>query len=60
MIVSKDKSLIKEIKKDFINFDMRKDDKFRFNFQMTETQAAFGRAQLKKLNFFISKRKKNF
>lgn len=59
MIVSKDKSLIKEIK-DFINFDMRKDDKFRFNFQMTETQAAFGRAQLKKLNFFISKRKKIF
>ena len=59
MILSKDKSLIREIK-DFLDFDMRKDEKFRFNFQMTDIQAAFGRAQLKKMNIFISKRKKIF
>ena len=59
MIVSKNRSLIKGIK-DFINFDMRKDKKFRFNFQMTDVQAAMGRTQLKKLNEFIRVRKKIF
>lgn len=57
MIVSKNKSLISKIK-DFINFDKRKDFKFRFNFQMTEFQAAFGRAQLKNIEKYINIRKK--
>jgi len=59
MIVSKNTAFIKEIK-DFLNFDMRKDKNFRFNFQMTDIQAAMGRTQLKRLNSFIKIRKKIF
>ena len=55
MLVSKNKSLIKEIK-DFLKFDLRRDKKSRFNFQMTDIQAAMGRIQLGKINDFIAKR----
>ena len=55
MLVSKDKSLITEIK-DFLKFDLRRDKKSRFNFQMTDIQAAMGRIQLGKINDFIAKR----
>ena len=54
MVVSKDKTFISEVK-DFIDFDKRRDDKLRFNFQMTEIQAAFGRAQLRNIKSFIKK-----
>ena len=53
MVVSKDKTFISV--KDFIDFDKRRDDKLDFNFQMTEIQAAFGRAQLRNIKSFIKK-----
>jgi perosamine synthetase len=59
MVVSKNKDYIDEIR-DYINFDCRLDDKFRFNFQMTELQAGVGRAQLKQLPEFIKRRKEIF
>ncbi|MDA8658487.1 DegT/DnrJ/EryC1/StrS aminotransferase family protein [Flavobacteriaceae bacterium] len=55
MIVSRNKSLIKEIK-DFIYFDQKIDSKLRFNFQMSEIEASIGRVQLKRLQEFINKR----
>jgi perosamine synthetase len=59
MIVSKNKNLIKSIK-DFLEFDLRNDQKIRFNFQFTDLQAAIGREQLKKLPMFLKKREKIF
>ncbi len=59
MIVSKDLHLIEEIR-DFLNFDGRKDDKRRFNFPLTEVQAAIGREQLKKLDSFLMRREEVF
>jgi len=59
MIVSKNKSLIDEIK-DYREFDMRSDKKMRFNFQMTDLQAAIGIEQLKKLPEFLKRRKEIF
>lgn len=56
MVVSKDKSLIDQIR-DFREFDQRTDDLKRFNFQMTDVQAAIGREQLKKLPGFLERRK---
>lgn len=56
MVVSKDKSVI-EFLKDLRDFDMKHDDRVRFNFQMTDLQASIGREQLKKLNDFIIKRR---
>jgi len=55
MIVSNDKSIINEIK-DYRLFDMRNDNKMRFNFQMTDLQAAIGIEQLKKLPDFLKRR----
>ena len=59
MIVSKNSSLISEIR-DYLNFDCRRDDKVRFNFQMTDIQASMGIIQLKKLNSFIAARSEIF
>ncbi|MEO8949202.1 MAG: DegT/DnrJ/EryC1/StrS family aminotransferase [Mucilaginibacter sp.] len=59
MVISKDAQIIKEIK-DYINFDMKNDNIDRFNFQLTEMQAAVGRVQLKKLNNFLSRREDIF
>ncbi len=58
-LVSYDKSLIEKLK-DYRNFDARSDSKLRFNFQLTDMQAAIGREQLKKLPEFIFKREKIF
>lgn len=58
-IVSEDKGLIDEIR-DYREFDMRQDYKMRFNFQMTDLQAAIGRVQLKKLDRFIERREEIF
>jgi len=59
MIISKNKELIEKVK-DYREFDFRSDNEKRFNFQMTEIQAAIGREQLKKLPEFIEKRNKIF
>lgn len=59
MIVSKDSSLIQEIK-DYRLFDRRNDSKIRFNFQMTDLQAAIGTTQLRQLPQFIARREEIF
>jgi len=58
-IISRDKNLISEIR-DYRKFDCRRDEKLRFNFQMTDLQASIGRIQLKKLPFFIESRERIF
>lgn len=59
MLVSQDKSLVDAIR-DYREFDCRHDQKKRFNFQMTDLQAAIGREQLKKLPDFLKKREEVF
>ncbi|SFC24265.1 DegT/DnrJ/EryC1/StrS family aminotransferase [Pseudoalteromonas denitrificans] len=55
MLVSKSKNLIEQAK-DYIKFDQQHDNNARFNFHITEVQAAIGRVQLKKLPEFIKQR----
>jgi perosamine synthetase len=55
MVVSKNKDLIDSIR-DYRQFDQRTDHKARFNFQMTDIQAAIGRVQLQRLSDFLNKR----
>ncbi len=55
MIVSKDKSFIKELK-EYRTLNEKSNDKIRFNVQMTDLQAAIGRAQLQQLPQFIKRR----
>jgi len=59
MIISRNKEIIEKVK-DYREFDFRSDNEKRFNFQMTEIQAAIGREQLKKLPEFLEKRNKIF
>ena len=59
MYVSKNKKLVDRVK-DYREFDYRHDQKKRFNFQMTEIQAAIGREQLKKLPKFLERREEIF
>ena len=59
MVVSKERALIDEIK-DYREFDCRRDRKQRFNFKMTDLQAAVGRVQLQKLPGFIIRRQEIF
>ncbi|MBI3553509.1 MAG: DegT/DnrJ/EryC1/StrS family aminotransferase [Elusimicrobia bacterium] len=59
MVVSKDKDLVTEIR-DYRQFDGRRDDKKRFNFQMTDLEAAVGRVQLKRLPEFLHRREEIF
>ena len=58
-VVSKDKSLIDAVR-DYREFDCRTDGKLRFNFQMTDLQAAIGRVQLNRIQEFIIKRQNIF
>jgi len=58
-VVSWSRDQIDEIR-DFREFDMRDDLKPRFNFQMTDLQAAIGRVQLAKLGRFIERREEIF
>lgn len=46
--------------RDYREFDYRKDSKARFNFKMTDLQAAIGREQLKKLPSFLKRREEIF
>lgn len=55
MLVSKDKALV-DAARDYREFDQRRDNKKRFNFQMTDLQAALGREQLKRLPEFLARR----
>ena len=59
MFVSRDQGLVDKVR-DFRDFDCRKDRKYRFNFQMTDLQAAIGRVQLKKLPNFLERREEIF
>jgi len=59
MIVSRDRALTDAIR-DYREFDCRRDSKIRFNFQMTDLQAAVGRVQLTKLPGFLSRREEIF
>jgi len=59
MFVSKDKDLVDKVR-DYREFDCRRDEKHRFNFQMTDIQASIGRAQLQQLPFFLERRREIF
>lgn len=58
-VISRDKALIDKVR-DFREFDCRDDTKLRFNFQMTDLQAAVGRVQLSRLPDFIDRRERWF
>lgn len=55
MVYSKKKSLIEKIR-DYREFDYRRIYYPRFNFKMTDLQAALGLSQLRKINFFLCRR----
>jgi perosamine synthetase len=59
MLVSRDKALVDDVR-DYRDFDFRHDRKPRFNFQMTDLQAAVGRVQLHKLPYFLVRRSELF
>jgi perosamine synthetase len=59
MVVSKDRTLADAVR-DYRQFDCRRDSKVRFNFQMTDLQAAIGRVQLRRLPEFLDKRVRIF
>lgn len=58
-LISRNKLLIDKIR-DYRQFDCRNDTQIRFNFQMTDLQAAIGRVQLNRLNDFIIQRERWF
>ncbi len=57
MVVSRDRKVVEEIR-DLAAYDNKPDYKIRFNYKMTDVEAALGLAQLKQLGVFISRRKK--
>ena len=59
VIISKKKTIIDKLK-DYRDFDNRDDDKIRFNFLLTDMQAAIGRIQLQKIEQFKRKREQIF
>jgi perosamine synthetase len=56
MLVSRERAIIDAVR-DYRQFDSRRDRVPRFNLQMTDLQAAIGRAQLAQLGAFIDRRK---
>lgn len=58
-LISRDKSIIDKVR-DYREYDCRGDALNRFNFQMTDLQAAVGRVQLRRLPDFISQRERWF
>ena len=59
MFISKNQKYVNAVR-DYREFDYRKDSKNRFNFKMTDLQAAIGRVQLKKLPYFLKRREEIF
>ena len=59
MLVSTDNALVDAVR-DYRRFDQRRDKKKRFNFQMTDLQAAIGHEQLRKLPYFLERRSEIF
>ena len=59
MLISNNKKYV-DAARDYREFDLRNDNKKRFNFQITDLQAAIGREQLKKLPDFLKKRDEIF
>ncbi len=57
MVVSDSKNLLKKIR-DLRDYDNKKDYSIRYNYKMTDIQAAMGISQLKKLDSFLLKRVK--
>jgi perosamine synthetase len=55
MLVSSDRSVVEAVR-DYRQFDSRRDRLPRFNLQMTDLQAAIGRAQLSQLDGFLARR----
>ncbi len=55
MVVSDSKNLLKKIR-DLREYDNKKNYLIRYNYKMTDIQAAMGISQLKKLNSFLLKR----
>ncbi|GAC1652087.1 MAG: DegT/DnrJ/EryC1/StrS family aminotransferase [Vulcanimicrobiaceae bacterium] len=58
-VVSRDRSLIAHVQ-DYLDFDCRRDEVARFNFQLGDLQAAVGRAQLRQLHGFLQRRQEIF
>jgi perosamine synthetase len=56
MLVSNDGALVEAVR-DYRQFDARRDRVPRFNLQMTDLQAAIGRAQLAQIDAFLGMRK---
>jgi len=56
MLVSSERSLVDAVR-DYRQFDCRRDRLPRFNLQMTDLQAAIGRAQLSQIDTYIRQRK---
>jgi len=56
MVLSKSKKIIEKIK-DMRDYDNKPEYKIRYNYKMTDMQAAFGLNQLKRLKTFIDRRK---
>ena len=54
-VLTSNEELLAELR-DFRQFDCRNDNKARFNFVMTDIQAAIGRVQLKRINEFLDRR----
>ncbi len=56
MVLSNDPGLIEKIR-DLRDYDEREDDALRYNYKMTDMQAALGRSQLRKIDGFIKRRR---
>ncbi len=56
MLLSSDSGLIEKIR-DLRDYDEREDDALRYNYKMTDMQAALGRSQLRKIDGFIKRRR---
>lgn len=59
MVVSSNRAIVDAVR-DYRQFDHRADRTPRFNFQMTDIQAAIARAQLSRLDSFLSRRAEIF
>ena len=55
MVMSSDEKLMEDIR-DLRDYDEKEDDRLRFNYKMTDMQAALGRSQRKRLSDFIERR----